>query len=55
MYLKFKFMQSFKLFEIKTLKILYIRNYCKNTIYDIIKVKINLKNSEHYVLANNII
>ena len=48
-------MQSFKLFETEMSKILYIRDHYKNTIYDVIKDKANLKNPQHYVFANDMI
>ena len=34
---------------------MYIRNYYKNIIYNIIKNKINLKKIQYYIFANNIL
>ena len=53
--MKFKFIISWELFEIEILKILYIRDYCKETTYNIIKAQVNLNNVDYYITTNKII
>ena len=55
MHLNSKFMMSWELFETETSKILYIRDHCKETAYDIIKGRANLNNLDHYLLAEEVI
>ena len=55
MHLKSKFIISWELFEIKIAKILYIRDYCKETIYDIIKARVDLNNLNYYIIVDKII
>lgn len=55
MYLQSKFMQSWELFETEVSKILYIRDYCKDVVYNIIKARANLDHAEHYTIADEII
>ena len=55
MYLKSKFIISQKLFETKVFKILYIRDYYKKIIYDIIKSKADLKALDYYNILEEII
>ena len=54
-HLEFKFWASWELFEDEYFKIIYIRDYCKKTAFDIIKVKVNIKNSEYYVLSDDML
>lgn len=46
---------SQELFEIEVLKILYIRDHCKEIVYDIIKSRANLKAADYYDIAKEII
>ena len=39
----------------KVLKILYIRDYCKKIVYNIIKSKIDLKAMNYYNISKEII
>lgn len=55
MHLESKFMQSWELFEIEVSKILYIRDYCKEVVYNVIKARADLKNPDHYVVADDMI
>ena len=48
MYLKFKFIMSWELFDTKILKIVYIRDHYKEIIYDIIKDRADLNVLRHY-------
>ena len=54
-YLKLKFIISWELFNTKITKILYIRDYCKETIYNIIKDKVNLDAIDYYLTIKEII
>ena len=53
--MKLKFWINYELFKIKKLKIVYIRNYCKNVIFDYIKIKTNIINQNYYIKIENII
>ena len=55
MHLKSKFMISWDLFETEIYKILYIRDYCKDTVYDIIKSKADLDSADHYLTSDEMI
>ena len=48
-------MISWELFKTEIAKILYIRDYYKETIYNIIKVRADLNNLDYYVIANKVI
>ena len=54
-YLKSKFIISWELFKTKIIKILYIRDYYKETIYNIIKARANLDNLDYYIIVDEII
>lgn len=55
MHLESKFLMSWELFETELSKILYIRDHCKDVAHDVIKGKADLKNPDHYVLAEDMI
>ena len=55
MHLKSKFMMSWELFETEVSKILYIRDHCKETAYNIIKAKADLDARDHYTTADEVI
>lgn len=55
MHLKLKFMMSWELFETEVAKILYIRDHCKETVYDIIKARADLNNPDPYVISDEVI
>ena len=46
---------SWELFEIEVSKILYIRDYCKETVYDIIKSRADLSIADPYLTLDEII
>ena len=46
---------SWELFKTEVFKILYIRDYYKETIYNIIKIKIDLDIRDYYIITNKII
>ena len=55
MHLESKFLMSWELFETEVSKILYIRDHCKETAYDVVKARADLKNVDHYTLAEDMI
>ena len=54
-HLKSKFMMSWELFETEVSKILYIRDHCKDTAYDIIKSRADLDSADPYLTASEMI
>ena len=54
-HLKSKFMMSWELFETEVSKILYIRDHCKDTAYDIIKSRVDLDSADPYLTASKMI
>ena len=46
---------SWELFETEVAKILYIRDYCKDIVYNIIKTKADLDAADHYLSAEEVI
>ena len=48
-------MMSWELFETKVFKILYIRDYYKNVIYNIIKAKADLDVVDYYITMKEVI
>lgn len=55
MHLNSKFMMSWELFETELSKIVYIRDHCKTTAYDIIKGRADLNVAGHYDTADEMI
>ena len=48
-------MMSWELFETEVSKILYIRDHCKETAYDIIKSRADLNIADPYLTSDEII
>ncbi len=55
MHLKSKFMMSWELFDTEISKIVYIRDHCKDTAYDIVKGRADLDIPGHYDTAEEMV